>query len=124
MQEQKIRHTETALRLGYGLVPIVAGVDKFTNQLVDWDEYLSPAVTRLLPVKASTFMKLVGVVEIAAGALVLTPFKRFGSYLVGGWLAAIAAQVLTSRKHYDVAVRDAVMAMGAFALAKLLEADR
>src|SRR5512141_2100550 len=35
---------KTLLRLGYGLVPIIAGADKFTNLLVDWEKYLSPEV--------------------------------------------------------------------------------
>src|SRR5256885_17048283 len=71
------------LRIGYGLVPIVAGADKFTNLLVDWDRYLSPKVERRLPVDGRTFMRLVGVVEIAAGAGAL-PWPRGGG---GGGLA-------------------------------------
>src|SRR3954447_4269777 len=57
------------LRLGYGLVPIVAGADKFTNLLTDWEKYLSPEVERRIPVDGRTFMRLVGLVEIAAGLL-------------------------------------------------------
>src|SRR5436305_1179838 len=79
---------KTLLRIGYGLVPIVAGADKFTNLLVDWDRYLSPKVERRLPVDGRTFMRLVGVMEIGAGLLVLRR-PRLGGALVAGWLAAI-----------------------------------
>src|ERR671922_2599315 len=110
---------QTLLRIGYGLVPIVAGADKFTNQLTDWERYLSPAMKKALPIDGGTFMKLVGVIEIAAGALVLSRWTKLGAFLVAGWLGAITAQLVTSRDHYDIAARDALLALGAFALAQL-----
>jgi uncharacterized membrane protein YphA (DoxX/SURF4 family) len=111
-----------ALRLTYGLVPIVAGLDKFTNLLADWAQYLSPVAVQALPVSATTFMYVVGIIEVIAGLLVLVPqTMRIGAYVVSAWLLAIAANLLLAR-FYDIAVRDAVMAIGAFALAKLTEA--
>ena len=110
---------QTLLRIGYGLVPIVAGADKFTNQLTDWERYLSPAMKKALPIDGGTFMKLVGVIEIAAGALVLSRWTKLGALLVAGWLGAITAQLVTSRDHYDIAARDALLALGAFALAQM-----
>lgn len=110
-----------ALRLTYGLVPIVAGLDKFTSLLTDWTRYLSPMLKGLLPVEPHTFMMVVGVIEIAAGALVLSKLTRIGAYVVSAWLVAIALNLLTTG-DYDVAVRDVVMAIGAFSLAKLEEA--
>jgi uncharacterized membrane protein YphA (DoxX/SURF4 family) len=120
------RNTEThtaywALRLTYGLVPIVAGLDKFTNLLTDWTQYLSPMMKGLLPVAPSTFMMIVGAIEIAAGALVLSKLTRLGAYVVTAWLVAIALNLLTSG-HHAVAVRDVVLAIGAFSLAMLVEA--
>jgi uncharacterized membrane protein YphA (DoxX/SURF4 family) len=109
----------TLLRLGYGLVPIVAGADKFTNYLTDWEKYLSPAIEKALPIDGGTFMKLVGIVEIAAGALVLSRRTKLGAFVVAGWLGAIAAQLIASRDHYDIAARDALLAVGAFALARM-----
>src|SRR4051812_12994925 len=106
------------LRLGYGLVPIVAGADKFTNLLTDWERYLSPEVERRLPVDGRTFMRLVGLVEIAAGMLVLRR-PRAGGALVCGWLAAIAGNLLSSGKYFDIAARDALLAIGAAALAMM-----
>src|SRR6266496_3536427 len=46
---------------------IVAGLDKFTNLLVDWKIYLSPLAIRILPFSPTTFMHLVGLVEIVVG---------------------------------------------------------
>jgi uncharacterized membrane protein YphA (DoxX/SURF4 family) len=110
---------QTLLRIGYGLVPIAAGADKFTNQLTDWEQYLSPAIKKALPIDGGTFMKLVGVVEIAAGVLVLSRWTKVGALLVAGWLGAITAQLISSRDHYDVAARDALLALGAVALAQM-----
>ena len=57
------------LRLVFGLVPIVAGLDKFTNLLVDWSKYLAPFIAHMVP--AHAFMIVVGVIEIVAGIGVL-----------------------------------------------------
>jgi hypothetical protein len=111
---------KTLLRIGYGLVPIVAGADKFTNLLVDWEKYLSPEVERRLPIDGRTFMRLVGLVEIAAGMLVLRR-PRAGGAVVSGWLAAIAGNLVSSGKYFDIAARDALLAVGAAALAMVSE---
>ena len=109
------------MRWTYGLVPIAAGADKFTNLLTDWTQYLSPTATRVAHVKPRTFMRVVGLVEIAAGALVLNrKTSRIGAYVVGGWLAAIALNLVAKRSNYDVAVRDLVMGISAVALARML----
>jgi hypothetical protein len=106
------------LRWTYGLVPIVAGIDKFTNLLTDWEAYLHPAARTLLPVDAGVLMRAIGVVEIVVGVLVLTRFTRVGAYLAAAWLALIAAQ-LVALGRFDIAVRDLVMAVGAWTLAQL-----
>ena len=121
MLDSRLNQPWWALRLSFGLVPIIAGLDKFTNLLTDWPQYLSPLVTQLLPVTASTFMHVVGIIEIAAGILVLTKLTRVGAYVVCAWLVAIALNLLTTGRFFDVAVRDLVMAVGAFSLAKLTE---
>jgi uncharacterized membrane protein YphA (DoxX/SURF4 family) len=112
---------KTVLRIGYGLVPLLAGADKFTNLMTRWEKYLSPVAERMLPVRATTFMKVVGVVEMAVGLAVLTKWPRRGAYVASAWLAAITANILTSGEHYDVAARDALLAAGAFALGRMLE---
>jgi uncharacterized membrane protein YphA (DoxX/SURF4 family) len=103
------------LRLIYGLVPVVAGLDKFLNLLTDWQRYLPPSLAQMLPVHATTFMQVVGVIEIVAGLAVLTVFTRLGAYIVMAWLVLIAANLIAAG-YLDVAVRDLVMAAGAYAL--------
>jgi uncharacterized membrane protein YphA (DoxX/SURF4 family) len=111
------------LRWTYGLVPIAAGLDKFTNLLTDWPKYLSPTARDVLPVSTRTFMRAVGVIEIAAGALVLNrKTSRLGAYVVGGWLGAIAANLIANRS-YDIAVRDIAMGIGAVSLGRFLAAQ-
>lgn len=121
MLNEKLDKQWWTLRLVYGLVPIVAGLDKFTNLLTDWKQYLSPLIVRALPFSPQVFMSIVGVIEIAAGILVLTRVTRIGAYVVSAWLAAIALNLVATGHYFDVAVRDLVMAVGAFVLAKLTE---
>jgi uncharacterized membrane protein YphA (DoxX/SURF4 family) len=110
----------TILRYTYGLVPIVAGADKFTNFLTDWTAYLR-GVESMIPIAPATFMVIVGIIEIVAGLLVLR-FTRLGAYVVAAWLVAIAV-VLMLGGWYDIAVRDLVMAIGAYCLARLYEGE-
>ena len=108
------------LKWTYGLVPIVAGADKFTDILVNWDQYLAPAVTDIIPVAPHTFMIIVGVIEIIAGILVL--FRpKIGSLVVSLWLLGIAINLLLTGQYFDIAVRDTVMAIGSFVLFTLLK---
>ena len=109
------------LRATFGAVPIVAGLDKFTNLLTDWSQYVSPLVSGMLPIPATTFMYVVGIVEIAAGILVLTKLTRIGAYVVAAWLVAIALSLLTTGRFFDIAARDLALAVGAFTLARLSE---
>ncbi|MBZ5553705.1 MAG: DoxX family membrane protein [Acidobacteriia bacterium] len=108
-----------ALRIGLGVAPIVAGIDKYFNKLVDWGMYLSPYATKLIPVSVPTFMHVVGIVEVAAGIVVLSRWTRLGSYVVMLWLLGIAANLLSTGMFYDLAVRDMELAIGAFALSQL-----
>ncbi|GAB2534108.1 tRNA (5-methylaminomethyl-2-thiouridylate)-methyltransferase [Rufibacter soli] len=110
----------TLLRYTYGLVPIVAGLDKFTHLLTNWDKYLAPVVTDILPIQAHTFMSVVGVIEIIAGFLVLVK-PKIGALVVALWLVGIAFNLLLTGQYFDVAVRDVVMAIGAFSLYLLLD---
>ncbi len=113
-----IAQLQRLLKYTYGLVPIVAGLDKFTNLLTNWSSYLSEGQKGLLPMEASAFMKIVGVIEIVAGLLVfLKPL--YGAYLVMVWLICIALVLITGGGYFDVAVRDLVMAIGAYTLAQL-----
>ncbi|MEP6711268.1 MAG: hypothetical protein ABJA37_02575 [Ferruginibacter sp.] len=114
-QAGKVQHV---LKYTYGIVPIVAGLDKFTNLLTNWENYLSPSITNMLPFSAGIFMYIVGVIEMVAGVLVLIR-PSIGGYVVMTWLAAIALTLIAGGHYFDVAVRDLVMSVGAFCLAKL-----
>jgi uncharacterized membrane protein YphA (DoxX/SURF4 family) len=106
------------LRLGFAVAPILFGLDKFANVLVDWPQYLAPWVNDIAPGSAQDFMYAVGVVEIAAGlAVALKP--RYGAYLVAGWLAGIIVNLLTHSGYYDIALRDFGLMLGALTLGRL-----
>jgi uncharacterized membrane protein YphA (DoxX/SURF4 family) len=111
-----------ALRIAFGLGPLLAGLDKFTNVLVNWEKYLNPAVLRVVPITATTFMQLVGVVEIVVGLAVLFGATRIFGYIAMLWLWAIAINLISLGTYYDIAVRDILLGMGAYALARVTEA--
>lgn len=111
-----------ALRVGLGLGPFLAGLDKFFNLLTNWEQYLSPLALNLLPVSGATFMRAVGVIEMIVGLAILTRWTRLGAYIAGVWLVAIAGNLITTGGYYDVAVRDVLMALAAYTLARLTEA--
>jgi uncharacterized membrane protein YphA (DoxX/SURF4 family) len=108
------------LRIGFTVAPILFGLDKFTNLLVDWPVYLAPWINDIVPGSAQQAMYAVGVIEILAGvAVALAP--RFGGWLVAGWLAGIVVSLLTIPGHYDIALRDFGLLLGAVALARLAQ---
>ena len=115
---QTVKSVWTVLRFTFGIVPIVAGLDKFTDVLTNWDVYLHPGIASMLPFSPHVFMQIVGVIEIVAGVLVLVR-PSIGAYVVMAWLICIALQLIASGKYFDVAVRDLVMSMGALSLARL-----
>lgn len=106
------------LHFAFIVAPVVAGADKFVHFLVNWDQYLSPVVTRMLPVSAHTFMLGVGLIEIVAGLLVAF-MPAVGGLVVGAWLCGIIINLLSIPGYYDIALRDLGLALGAFALARL-----
>src|SRR5215467_9190411 len=122
VSESRLHSAWWALRLSFGLVPFLAGLDKFFNVLTDWTQYQSPIIQRLLPVSTTTFMHAAGVIEMIVGIAILTRWTRVGSYIAMVWLVAISANLVTTGKYFDVAVRDLVLAVGAFTLASLTEA--
>jgi uncharacterized membrane protein YphA (DoxX/SURF4 family) len=111
-----------ALRIGLGVGPFLAGLDKFFNILTNWEMYLSPVAERLLPVSGAVFMKAVGVIEMAVGLAILFGLTRIGAYVAAVWLVLIALNLVSSRMFYDLAVRDVEIAIAAYTLARLSEA--
>lgn len=112
-----IRQLQQTLKFTFGIVPIVAGLDKFANLLTNWVDYLGNNKS-IIPFDPLTFMKIVGIIEIIAGIIVLVR-PLAGAYIVMAWLICIALQLLIGSHYYDVAVRDLVMAVGAYTLAQL-----
>ena len=110
--------TYLILYAGFVALPILAGLDKFFHLLVDWDQYLAPAVTQIIPVTGHTFMLAVGVIEIAAGVLVAVR-PRAGAYVVVLWFWGIIVNLLLVPGFYDVALRDFGLSLSALALARL-----
>lgn len=115
---QQVKPVFTLLRFTLGVVPIVAGLDKFTNLLTNWEQYIHPGLLEVMPFSANTFMMIIGIIEIIAGIIVLVK-PLVGGYIVAVWLAIIGLTLLASCHYVDVAVRDFVMAISAFCLARL-----
>lgn len=118
IKNKSLTQTFNLLKFTFVIVPIVAGVDKFTNLLTNWEQYINPNIASLLPFSASVFMMIVGLIEIIAGLIVLKK-AEIGGYIVAAWLSIIALTLLIGFNYVDVAVRDLVMAISAFAMARI-----
>lgn len=117
-EPQILKQTFNLLKYTFVAMPIAAGADKFTNLLTNWEQYLNPSLVAMLPISAAAFMMIVGVIEIIAGIIVWQK-PEVGGYIVAVWLAAIALSLLANLNYMDVAVRDIVMAISAFSMARL-----
>ena len=106
------------LHIGFTVAPIVAGLDKFFNLLVNWEQYLPPLVTNLVGGHGHELMLVVGVIEIIAGLGVFFKPKVF-AYVVSAWLLLIIVNLLLIPGYFDVALRDFGLSLGALALARL-----
>lgn len=103
------------LHIGFTVIPVVAGLDKFTYFLTDWNMYLSQEIIKILPFSPNLFIRGVGVVEITAGLIVAVK-PRLGGLIVCLWLIAIIVNLLLTRTFYDIALRDLGLALGALSL--------
>jgi hypothetical protein len=110
------------LRTGFTVLPIVFGLDKATDLLTDWSQYLAPQIDALVPGSAHQAMLAVGVVEVLAGLLVAVR-PRIGGLVVAAWLAGIVGNLLLLGQHYDVALRDVGLLLAALSLARLAAAQ-
>jgi hypothetical protein len=113
-----------ALRYAYGAVILLAGLDKVfgTHYIVDWAKYISPFVADLLPVDVSVFLIAIGVIEVIVAILLFTKWTMLGSYISVIWLVIIAINLLMIGGYTDVAIRDLLLAVGAFASGQLAAA--
>ncbi|OBI76193.1 DoxX family protein [Mycobacterium sp. E740] len=106
------------LRVGFTVLPIVMGLDKFTNLLTDWEGYLAPWIVDISPFTAHQTMLIVGVIEIVAGVAVAVK-PRYAAYVVALWLAGIIVNLVTYSGFYDIALRDFGLLLGALTLGRL-----
>jgi len=111
-----------ALQIALGLTATLAGLDKFFNILADWGSYMSPAAAHALPVSIPVFMHVVGVIEFVVGVTMLAISPRIGAYDASVWLLLIAVNLVMGG-HLDIAVRDIVMSVSAFTVARFAEVE-
>ncbi len=105
------------LRVGFTVAPILFGLDKFFNLMVDWADYLPAFVTDA--VSGNLVMGVVGVIEIVAGIGVWLRPRTF-AYVVAAWLAVIIVTLLIGG-FWDIALRDFGLLLGALALGQLAQ---
>jgi uncharacterized membrane protein YphA (DoxX/SURF4 family) len=118
---QRLNSSWWALRIGLGVAPFLAGLDKFFNLLTNWRVYLNPLALRVVPLAPETFLHAIGVVEMIVGLAILTRWTRLGAYLASLWLVCIALNLVAMGAFFDIAVRDVLLALAAFTLARLTE---
>lgn len=124
--QKKVFVSWNLLRYSYGLVVLLAGLDKVfgTDLIVYWPKYVSPLAESLLPFSVGTFLVIIGVVEVAVAILLLTKrYTQLGAYLATGWLVLIAINLLMLG-YIDIAIRDVLLAVGAYTLAVLSGAEK
>ncbi|MDG3013316.1 hypothetical protein NVS88_01945 [Corynebacteriales bacterium D3-21] len=109
------------LRIGFTVLPLWFGIDKFFGVLTDWDHYLAPWVADLSPLTTHQTMLVVGAIEIVAGiAVAIKP--RYAAFVVAAWLAGIVINLLSYPGFYDIALRDFGLLLAALTLARLAHA--
>lgn len=121
--DSRITTARSALQIAIGLMAALAGLDKFFNLLADWPAYVAPAAAGMLPFSPQSFMQIVGVIECAVGVTILFVRPSIGAYVAGVWLLLVAANLLLGG-HFDIAVRDVVLSVAAFTLARLYVAPQ
>ena len=118
--DTRLQTPTQVMRIAVGLMATLAGLDKFFNILADWGSYVSPAAAHLLPFSTDVLMGIVGVVEFTVGVTILTAWPAIGSYVASAWLLLVAMNLVLGG-HFDIAVRDVVLSVGAFTLARLIQ---
>lgn len=67
------------LRIGLGVGPFLAGLDKYFNVLTNWTGYISPLALKVLPFNGQTFMHIVGIIEMIVGLAISYQVDTRGS---------------------------------------------
>jgi hypothetical protein len=118
--DARLENPTRIMRIALGLMATLAGLDKFFNILADWGSYVSPAAAQLLPFSTDILRGIVGVVEISVGIGILTAVPVLGAYVASAWLLLVAVNLVIAG-HLDVAVRDVVLSIAAFTVARLIQ---
>jgi len=119
MNEKKINTIWTISKYVYGLVPILIGLDKFAFLIVNWNIYVSQFAAQIIPI--IYLIPIVGIIEIAAGLLILTKYPRFGAYLVATWIGIVIVNLFMIGGMYDIILRDIAIAFGYIMFGMLTE---
>ncbi len=118
-REDPVAGAFTMLRVGFFLLPLLMGIDKFAQVLNDnWPMYLASEYNDIIPGSAQDAMYMVGVVEIIAAFVVLV-VPRFGSLLVAAWLGGIILSLLLVGGYGDIWLRDVGLLLAALTLFRL-----
>lgn len=118
--DARIKLSWSLLRYAYGIVILLVGLDKIfgTDFIVQWPKYISPFALSILPVSVPAFLLVIGVIEVAVAVMMLTRFPRIAGYLSIAWLLIIAVNLLLGG-FIDIAVRDILLAIGAYVSVQL-----
>ena len=115
--DTRLSGTVSTLRIAIGLMATLAGLDKFFNLLTNWEAYIAPVAQQFLPFSTATFMAIVGVIEFAVGITILAIRPSLGAFVASAWLILIAINLVLGG-HFDIAVRDLVLAVAAYTLGR------
>lgn len=116
----KLNTMWTVAKYVYGIVPIIIGIDKLKlYYIVNWNIYVSELAESMFPLVY--LMPIVGIIEIAAGLLILTHWPRFGAYLVAAWIGVVIINLCMIGGLYDIILRDIAIAFGYIMFAWLTE---
>jgi uncharacterized membrane protein YphA (DoxX/SURF4 family) len=118
--DTRLQNPTQVMRIAVGLMAALAGLDKFFNILADWGSYVSPTVTQWLPFSTDVLMWVVGVVEFAVGVSILTAWPVIGAFVASAWLLLVSLSLVLGGQ-FDIAVRDVVLSIAAFTLARLIQ---
>lgn len=119
--KHKFNMTWMMLKVSYGLLFIVLGVDKFLNIITNWSIYINHSILNVLPLTIDQFIMGLAIIEIIIGLMIITAFTRMGSALAVLWFLIIAIDLISLGRFYDIATRDIMLAIGAIALTNLTQ---
>ena len=105
-------------RITYGIAFIGSGADKFCNFLINWHKQDLPYFQEI----GSSYFSILhirGAIEVVIGIALFTHWVRPSAYSAAFWLILSAIYMMFVPGNFDSAMRYAVVALGAYALARL-----